>query len=294
VFAPLKTISIAVALAALPALAAAADPAYTLAQATPAPAPAPSATPSGGLADPCNGILAFVNRPTFSTGACTIKRGMVMLETGYTNQTNSGAGANNIVTYPNGFVRVGTSKNLELEFTPPSLISSSGPPRINGATDTTYGLKWEAGYTSKLTYGLSASATLKTGSPAFTELGTSYNASFNYSYTLTPVFSLFGSFAYSSLVGTNPISGANQRFGSFAPSLGMTAALPGSQQLFFEYANIGSAGPSLGGRSLYDFGYQAVLTPHLMVDVEYGASPTAIAGSKFSYTGFGISYLFFR
>jgi hypothetical protein len=219
---------------------------------------------------------------------------MLMIETGYMNQTTSGAGANSTVTYPNGFVRVGASKSLEFDFTPPSLISTSGPPRASGLTDTTYGLKWEAAYTSKLTVGLSGSATLQTGSPAFTELGPSYNASLNYTYALNSVFGLFGSFAYSSLVGINPVGGAPQRFGSFAPSLGMTAVLPGNQQLFAEYALIGSAGPKLGSRTLYDFGYQAVLSPHLMVDVEYGASPTAIAGSKYSYVSGGISYLFFR
>lgn len=291
-FRPLRTLSIAIVLTAFPALAAAADAPLPIAQA--APTPAPSATPAGGLSDPCSGILSFVNRPTFSTGACSIKRGMVMIETGYLNQTTSGSGANSTVTYPNGFVRAGVSKSLELDFTPASYISTSGAPRANGATDTTYGLKWEAGYTSKLTIGLSAAATLQTGSPAFTELGPSYNTSFNYTYALTPVFGLFGSFAYSSLVGINPAGGANQRFGSFAPSLGLTAALPGNQQLFAEYALIGSAGPNLGSRNLYDFGYQAVLSPRLMVDLEYGASPTLIAGSKYSYVSGGISYLFIR
>jgi hypothetical protein len=290
VFAPFQTISISLILAALPVLAAASVPTPDIAQVTPS--PAPSATPAGGLADPCNGVLSFVNRPTFSTGACSIKRGMVMLETGYQNTTTSGTGANNTVTYPNSLVRVGLSKSIELDITPPSLISSSGPPRINGATDTTYGFKWELGYTSKLTYGFSAAATLQSGSPAFTALGPGYNTSFNYSYALTPAFGLFGSFAYSSLVGPNPVSGKPQRFGSFAPSLGATAALPGNQQLFLEYAQIGSAGPGLGSRSFYDFGYQAALSPHLIVDVEYGASPTAIGGSKFSYVSGGISYLF--
>jgi hypothetical protein len=284
------TIFIAIAFAAIPAVASAESPSI-ISQAPPS--PAPSATP-GGLADPCNGILSFVNRPTFSTGACSIKSGMLMIETGYANQTTSGTGANSTVTYPNGFLRAGISKSVELDFTPPSLISSSGPPRTSGVTDTTYGLKWETGYTSKLTVGLSAAATLQTGSPAFTELGPSYNGSLNYTYVLNPVFGLFGSFAYSSLVGINPTSGATQRFGSFAPSLGMTAALPGNQQLFAEFAQIGSAGPTLGSRSLYDFGYQAVLSPHLMVDVEYGASPTRISGSTYSYVSGGISYLFFR
>lgn len=286
-FRPLKTLSIALALTACPPLAAAADPAYTLAQATPA--PAPSATP-GGLADPCNGIMSLVNRPTFSTGACTVKRGVVMIENGYVNQANSGAGASNTVTYPNAFVRIGMGKNVELEFSPASYTSNSGTPRTTGATDTTYGIKWEAGYTSNLTYGLSASATLQTGSPAVTELGPSYNASFNYTYTLTPIFGLFGSFAYSSLVGTSPANGAKQRFGSFAPSLGLTGSLPGNQQLFIESAQIGSAGPGLGSRSFYDYGYQAVLSPRLMVDLEYGASPTVIAGSKYSYVGGGICW----
>jgi hypothetical protein len=64
-----------------------------LAQAAPSssPSPVPSATPSAP-SDPCGSLLSIVNRPTVTTGVCTVRTGHFDVENGYTNTTTAGPG----------------------------------------------------------------------------------------------------------------------------------------------------------------------------------------------------------
>ncbi|HEX3370432.1 MAG TPA: hypothetical protein VHS56_12700, partial [Candidatus Cybelea sp.] len=57
----------------------------------PAPSPAPSPTPSGP-SDPCGSLLSIVNRPSVTTGVCTVRTGHFDVENGYTNTTTTGPG----------------------------------------------------------------------------------------------------------------------------------------------------------------------------------------------------------
>ena len=82
---------------AVAALIAQASPAVS---ASPSPSPSPSA-PS----DPCGSILSIVNRPTVTTGVCTVRPGSFDVETGYTNTTATGPGGGSAVIFPQALVR---------------------------------------------------------------------------------------------------------------------------------------------------------------------------------------------
>ncbi len=90
--------------------------------------PTPSA-PS----DPCGSILSIVNRPTVTTGVCTVRTGHFDVETGYTNTTTTGTGGGSSVIYPQPLIRIGTANpHFDLEFGPPSYATTSvGTPARN-------------------------------------------------------------------------------------------------------------------------------------------------------------------
>jgi hypothetical protein len=271
-----------------------ATPSPLLAQPTaspsPVPSPSPSATPSGP-SDPCTSILAVVNRPTVTTGSCVFKNGRGDLEVGYTNTITTGSGGGATVAYPQAFLRAGTfARNVELDVTPPTLLrSSAGGATVTGPSDAAFGLKWEAGYTSKAIASINVIATTPTGDRAFTAGGSSYTGNLNLGYTLNSVFSLSTTLGFESLAapGTN---GSVLRTGVFNPSLLLVAALPGTSQLYGEVSNTSHAGVGLGGRTLYNFGFQKQLGSRIVFDIEGGFAPNPVAGQKLQYLGFGLSY----
>jgi hypothetical protein len=260
---------------------------------TPAPttSPSPIPTAAAGPSDPCTSLLALVNRPTVTTGSCVFKRGRGDLETGYTNTVTTGTGGAVTVAYPQAFVRVGINvRNVELDITPPSVERMSVPGgTVTGPADAAYGAKWEIGYTSKMLYSVNAVATVPTGARAFTAGGSSYTGNLNASYTLSPEFGLSATLGFQSLAASAP-NFAVERTGVFIPSLVLTAAVPGSAQLFGEVANFSHAGVGLPARTLYDFGFQKQFGSHWQVDLETGFAPNPAAGQRLHYLGFGISY----
>lgn len=267
-------------------------PATPEATATPAPSvsasPAASPTPSGP-SDPCTTILAIVNRPSIGTGVCTVRPNHVMIEAGYTNTVTSGGNGTATVSYPQALIRVGTKiPQLDIEVAPPSYERTSGP--VTGVSDTSFGAKYELGYTAKAVYGVNAVVSEPTGDSAFTAGGASYTGNVNYGYTLTPVFSLFGTFGFNSLAAGHDAKGNLQRYSAFIPTLGVTAGLPANSQVFFEGAYFSHAGFGLPGRWYYDFGYQKDLSSKVQLDAEYGFSPTAIGGQTQQYVGAGVSF----
>jgi hypothetical protein len=282
-------------------------PRGTWAQAAPSPAPAPpgapataspvpaaSATPaasptSSAPSDPCTTLLAMVNRPTIGTGVCTVRSNHVLVETGYTNTVTSGGNGTATANYPQALIRVGTKvPQLDIEIAPPSYERTSGP--VTGVSDSSFGAKYELGYTAKAVYGVNAVVTVPTGDAAFTAGGYSYTGNFNYGYTLSSVFSLFGTLGFNSFAAGFDSKHNLQRYSAFIPTLGVTASLPASSQVFAEAAYFSAAGFGLPSRWYYDFGYQKDLSSRVQVDAEYGFSPTSINGQTQHYLGAGISF----
>jgi hypothetical protein len=257
------------------------------------PSPSASATPSAP-SDPCGSILSIVNRPTVTTGVCTVRPGHFDIENGYTNTTTSGAGGGSGVNYPQSLIRVGTADpHFDLEFGLPSYETSSvGTPTVTGASDFNLGAKYELGYSSNADWGVNTVITFPTGSRAFSAGNAQVTGNLNGAYTLSPEFSLAGTLSFNALSGLNS-GGVAQSYFAFIPSLELSAALPGGpSQISAEYAYFSAAGPNLGSKSLIDVIYQRDFGPHVQLDTEYGFSPTVIDGQKQNYVGAGASFMF--
>ncbi len=261
--------------------------AATLASATPA--PLPSAPPP--VSDPCGSILSIVNRPTVTTGVCTIRPHHVDVETGYTNTTTTGTGGGQTVQYPQAFVRIGTGDpHLEFNFSPPSsTLTSVGGARIGGANDINAGIKYELGYTQKALWGVNAQVSAASGSPAFTAGAPQYTLNANWGYAASGTLSLAGTFGFNELAERTP-AGIGHAF-AFVPSIELAVSLTPDSQAFVEYAYFTHAGVGLPARSFIDAGYERDLSPHLQIDLEYGIQPTPLLGARQHAIGAGLSFM---
>jgi hypothetical protein len=254
------------------------------AQATPSPAPSASPGPS----DPCGSILSIVNRPTIGTGVCTVRTGRVAVETGWLNTMTTGNSAAKTAMYGISLLRFGTDDpHLDLEVTPPNAMRTSS---VTGVSDTSIGAKYELGYDANAVWGVNAQLTLPTGSKAFTAGGPQYIANFNWGYTINSVMGLSGTVGMNEFSGVNA-AGISESYFSFVPTLEGTATLPGSSELFAEYAYFSAAAPGAGAKTEADFGYIRDFGSHLQFDVEYGYTPTVVFGQQQHYVGAGLSFM---
>jgi hypothetical protein len=267
-----------------------------LGQAAPASSPSPTGSPlptPSAPSDPCGSILSIVNRPTVTTGVCTVRTGHFDVENGYTNTTTTGGAGGSNAIYPQSLLRIGTADpHLDFEFAFPSHETSSvGEPTLTGSSDVSLATKYELGYSSNADWGLYGAITYPTGSRAFTAGNAQFTGDFDWGYTINSEFSLAGTFSFNALSGPNSTNVAQSYF-AFIPSLELSAGLPGGpSQISAEYAYYSAAGPGLRSKSLIDFVYQRDLGNHLQFDAEYGFSPTLVNGQKAHYLGAGLSFM---
>lgn len=235
-------------------------------------------------------MLAAVTRPTVTTAACAVKNGRWLVETGYTNTVTAGRGGAATTAYPQALIRVGSFvRNVELDITPPAILRSSGGGSIiAGSSDTSFGAKWEMGYTRRAVYGANIVVTEPTGDRSFTAGSEIYSGNLNGSYALSPEFGLASTISFET-IGALASHGVAIRSGAVVPSLTLTAALPRNAQLFAEAAYFSQSAPGLGPRTLYDVGYQQGLSAQVQLDVEAGFAPTPVNGLRQHYVGFGVS-----
>lgn len=264
---------------------------FSLLGATSPPTPAPSPTPSAP-ADPCGSILSIVNRPTFSTGVCTVRTGHFEVESGISNTVTSGPGGGNTVTYGASLLRFGTfDPHLDLEIGPPLANRSSlGGTEISGWGDLGFGAKYEIGYTAKALWGVNAQVTVPSGTSPFSARKPQYTGNFNWAYTLNSTYGINGSLGFNSFGGPNA-AGVPQTYFAFTPSLEATAGLPGPSEFFIEGAYFSSAGAGVKGKTFIDAGYVRDLGAKLQLDLEYGMSPTFVQLQRQHYVGAGVSFM---
>lgn len=266
------------------------------------PAPAPSSSPFPAVSpspapsdpsDPCGSILSIVNRPTVTTGVCTVRTGHFDVENGYTNTTTRGIGGGSNAIYPQTLVRVGTADpHLDFEFGLPSYETSSvGQPTVTGSSDVSMATKYELGYSSTAEWGLYGAITYPTGSQALTAGNAQFSGDFDWGYSINSEFGLSGTLGFNALSGPNS-AGVAQSYFAFIPSLELSAALPGGpSQISAEYAYYSAAGPGFRSKCLIDFVYQRDIGNRLQFDAEYGFSPTVVNGQKQHYVGAGVSFM---
>ncbi len=258
------------------------------AQTMPAPSPAPSAMPAAA-SDPCTALSSLVSRPTFGTAACAVKPNDLLIESGYTNLTTSGAGANATVTYPQASLRVGVAHDLEFDLDPSSIERISGEPTVTDTTDTSLGVKYEIGYTSKLLYGVNVLYTVNSGGPIAGSNGDGVLANFNGAWTLSPAVGLFASVGYNAQsAGTRD---APQRYCGIDPSLGASVSLPASLTLALEGFGQSSTAPGQGGRYGLDAAVERDVGSRVQLDVNYFDYLGVQNGAHLRSIGFGAAYL---
>jgi hypothetical protein len=255
-----------------------------------APSPSPSPTP---IPYPCSSLSAIVTRPTVTTSVCTVQPQTALIESGWQNLVATGNGAGYTASYPQAFVRVGTGDpNLEWNVSVPTYEkTNAGGSIVTGWSDVSGGIKYVLGYNAKAAWGVNAAFSMPTGGSSFTAGGPGYTGNFNWTYTLNGTFSLAGTLGFNDLAGYRT-DGLPGRYFAFAPSLGLFASLPNNTELFAEYAYSSAAGPGIGGKSTIDAGIERDLSPNVQFDLEYGFSPTPVNGTRTTYTGAGLSFLF--
>ena len=216
-----------------------------------------------------------------------------MLENGWTNTVTTGPGGGNTASYPQSFLRVGTfDPHLEFTFAPPSFNRSSvGGSLTRGWNDISLGAKYELGYTAKAVWGIGASASLPTGSRAFTAGNAQFSGDVNWTYSVSTTWSFAGTVSANALSAYNA-AGIAQSYFACIPSVVLTASLPQSSSIFVEYAYYSRAAPNSGAKSLIDAGYTRDLGANLQLDVEYGDSPTLLNAQTQHYVGAGLSLLY--
>jgi hypothetical protein len=285
----MRTLRPALALFSLGLLA----PVTAFAQALPpveAPLPTMTAPPAVGEPlgpnDPCTTLSAIVNRPTVTNAVCTVRPKHIEIETGYQNTAFDGGG--NAVQYPQTLIRIGTRiRALELLVTPPQLQRATASGIIaSGSSDVGAGLKYLLGYTNRVSYSLQATFTAPTGSPQFSAGSTTSIYALQGGYILSPALSLTAGLQ-DQILASNGV-----QYGSFVPSLVLSATLPHALGVFGEVAQfthaLGSGSPT---RTQYLGGFYYDIGQRMQADVEYGISPTVETG-KYHYVGFGASYNF--
>lgn len=251
------------------------------------PAPSPAAAHAS---DPCQSLSTLVSRPTFSTTACAVKRGDLLLESGYTNLVSSGAGASALATFPQTTMRVGLGPNVEFDLGPPSLGYLSGTPRSVGITDGSIGFKYEIGYSSRLLYGINALYTLPVGSAnVFSSNGDGILVNLNGGFTFSPAVALFATVGYNAQNGGTVAAPA--RYRGFQPSLGVSVSLPQSFSVFAEALDQSATAPGLGGRFAYDTGFEKDVGSRLQFDFNYFDYLGVQNGQHQHSLGLGASYL---
>jgi hypothetical protein len=140
-------------------------------------------------------------------------------------------------------------------------------------------------------WGVNASFTVPTGSPAFGSGNATFTGNVNWGYTLNSEFSASGTLGFNALSAYNA-GGVPQSYFAFTPTIALTAALPGGpSQISAEYAYFSSAGPNLGSKSFVDVFYQRDFGQHVQIDIEYGFQPSFIPGQRQHYVGAGISFM---
>ncbi|MBV9263227.1 MAG: hypothetical protein JO324_02825, partial [Candidatus Eremiobacteraeota bacterium] len=166
------------------------------------PAPSPSPTPPS---DPCGSILSIVNRPTVSTGVCTVRTGHFDVETGYTNTVTTGAGGGSNANYPQALLRFGTANpHVDLEIGAPSYETSSvGTPLTSGSSDLNLGMKAELGYNANADWGANVAVAFPTGSQPFTAGNAQFTGNLNGGYTINSELSLAGTLSFNAFSGIN-------------------------------------------------------------------------------------------
>ena len=209
---------------------------------------------------------------------------------GYANVESSGTRSGVAANYPQAVIRIGTlDPKFEFDIFAPN-YTNSGAHGVSGWSDFAVGTQFNVGQSENAVWGGGALVWIPTGNRGFTAGAAQFTGDFTWVYNLGPVFGLFGTESINALSSPGP-SGNAQSYFAFIPSTGVSAGLSANSALYGEYTYYSQEGPGSGTKSLFDFGYEQGLGPHVVLDVEYGFSPADSNGLKQHYVGAGLSFM---
>lgn len=209
---------------------------------------------------------------------CVAPPGVVVLSLGYRDQATTGTGRQQLVVYPEPTLIVGLPSSTEL-IVAPSLsysqrIGSNGSalPPTNGLQDSGIGLQRVVSDYPWVQQSVELFATFPTGYPAG-PIGFSAGApTYQLSYTVAvPLNARLGASFSGALLVASAAAPSNsvQRYLAFVPAANLSyAASPATALLLEDQIGAPSAphGPT-ANRAL--FGVQQVLSPNVVLDVDY-------------------------
>lgn len=155
-------------------------------------APAPQ-----NVDDPCDGLLAVLDRPTVADSPCVVKPGRVIAEMGYQSGPIKSSDIGHLSLFPQAELRYGLWENWELKLFPPNYLietrrAFAGGGAISGFGDTAFGAKHEFGYFGGFVFAADAKITIPTGRAAFSDGGPEVNVQGIISYSVTPALGISG------------------------------------------------------------------------------------------------------
>ncbi len=239
------------------------------------------------VTNPCNGILAIVDRPSKADSACVVPFGQFDLEGGYQflDLTGGGSGQN----FPQAEFRVGLPFNNEFVVLPPNYNTQTIFPHA-GWGATVVGIKHEIGYTSNLVGAVEGLVTLPTGSNSYgsDETGGALNAIATYSLT--------SALSATAMVGVTsqslPSLSGGTRYGSFNPDLLVSYDITDNLETFAEVSGQTNAGPGLGYGYNGDVGILYQFIHNTEIDASFGQRIKGNLGGYNNYFGVGLATLF--
>lgn len=250
-----------------------------------APAPGPCEQPGniGAIVD-----RPGLGRPTANNGsACVVPQAEILIEGGYRSQTTQGAnGVSTLQTFPLAIVRAGLGRRWEIVAQPPAVSVRSGAALggtfvpASGAQDIGAGIKRMLDDRSSFQDAVELFYTAPTGTPqgsaGFSAGGPTYTLSY------TAVFALSGNLSLSitqnAIAAAAPLDPAGAtRFFSYQPSLTLGYAFAPNFTLLAadQIASPLAPGSGTGNRAL--LAVQRVISPAVVLDIEYEINALPIA-----------------
>jgi hypothetical protein len=284
-------------------LAVTAGASRSLADAPHLPMAVPSATPSGPCAQ--GALAAVVDRPglgravAINGAPCVVPSGGVVVEAGYRNQTTTAGGTSTLSTYPEPVVRVGFPSRNEVVVSPGLIYSRRTGADLGGTFVPVQGQQ-DAGAGFKhllrdrpwIQDALELFITLPTGYPAG-PVGFSAGIPtylLGYSATL-PLGSRFAVSTTQNLIlnGGPDGSGASTRFFAYQPALGISYALANPTTLLLQDQITTPTAPGGGTGNRAFIAVQQVVSPNVVVDVEFEVNLLPAPGFNQHALGTGIA-----
>lgn len=252
--------------------------------ATPAPSPSPSPP------DPCGGasmnMLATLNRPTIGFSACAVKARESVWELGYNAvRQNDGTRA---AVYPQGFIRFGAARGLELDLIGPNyLVQNAGGTITRGFADSGAGAKYEFFHDDANVAAVDLLYLVPSGAPAFTAGAPIATLNFDYGRSLSPAAGFATTLGVQSSFAAT-VSGVSGRFASFVPSVAFTAQSNARTQFYVEAFGQTRLRPDGGTLFGLDGGIQFLPAPSLEIDAELGQTVTDLVRARYIGVGLGL------